>query len=160
MDFKTQYSSSLRINCNAGSPIHITYQPYYTDEGVLELKESGSINQYLEIQSHADSVDINLLLARYNSGETDVLNKVQGFYADVTGAPKTYASMLNQLIAGEQAFMQLPLDVRAKFNHSFTQFMAELGSAEWNDKLNYQPAKVDMDLAQDIAKSEVTSNES
>lgn len=158
-EFRTQYSPRVRIFCDAGTPIHVTYEPYYDEHGVLDLKESGKINQYLEIQSHADSVDINLLLARYNAGETDVLNQVQGFYSDVTGMPKTYAGMLNSLIAGENAFMKLPLDVRAQFNHSFTQFMAEFGSDEWNKKLHYEPAKVDLNLVEEIAKKEVVDDE-
>lgn len=163
MEFKTQYSPRLRIAAEAGTPIHITFEPFYDDKGVLDLKEAGKVNQYLEIQSHADSVDINLLLARYRAGEKDVLNQVQGFYSDVTGMPKTYAGMLNTLIAGENAFMKLPVDIRQKFNHSFTQFMAEFGSDSWNEKLQYEPTKVDMNLvnqiADDAVKTEVKTDE-
>lgn len=135
MEFKTQYSPRKRIAAVSGSDVHVTFEPFYDDRGVLDLKESGVVNSYLDIQSHADSVDINLILARYNAGETDVLSQVQGFYADVTEMPRTYAECLNLGIQGERAFMQLPLEVRAKFNHSFEQFMAEIGSADFAEKM-------------------------
>lgn len=158
--FATQYRPRIRVFAEPGTQVHVTYEPYYDEHGVLNLKESGKVNQYLDIQSHADSVDINILLARYRNGETDVLNQVQGFFSDVTGAPKTYAEMLNSMIAGETAFMKLPLDVRAKFNHSFTEFLAEFGTEGFYEKVKSEPVKVDMDLVQDIAAKESVSDES
>lgn len=158
MDFPTQYTPRLRISAPTGSNVRLTYEPYYDEHGVLDLKESGKIDSYLEIQSHADSVDINLLLARYNAGEADVLNQVQGFYADVTGMPQTYAGLLNTLIKGEQTFNALPLDVRAKFNHSFAQFISEFGSDEFNQKINEKSTEVDMSLVEDIQKDQKEVN--
>lgn len=148
--FDTQYRSHVRVHCSAGDPIRVTFEPFYNDHGVLDLKESGKVNQYLEIQSHADSVDINLLLSRFNSGETDVLNQVQGFYSDVSGMPKSYADLLNTMIAGENSFMKLPLDVRAKFNHSFAQFISEFGTPSFEEKLNYKAKEVNIDQVNSI----------
>lgn len=132
---ETQFREHKRFISNAGSPEKITYEPYYDERGNLELKETGKINQYMDIQSHADSVDIDLIVARYRAGDKDALNKAQGFYADVSGMPKSMVDILNLGIKGEAAFASLPLDVRSRFDNNFAQFIATAGSKEWYDKL-------------------------
>lgn len=133
--FKTQYNGRNRIHCPAGDPIAIIYEPYYDDRGVLDIRPSGKVNTYLEIQSHADSVDINVILARYKNGETDVLNKVQGFFGDFSNMPKTYAEMLNLVLSGERFFDSLSTDIKDKFNHSFEQFLVQYGTKEFEEKI-------------------------
>lgn len=43
--------------------------------------------------------------------------------------PKTYAEMLNTLISAENQFNSLPLEERAKFDHSFEKWLAALDVA-------------------------------
>lgn len=118
-----------------GSRERILYEGYYTDEGRLELRECGRENLYDFIQSYKDSTDINVLLRRYRDGETDVLERVQGTFGDFTVVPNNYAEMLNRVIAGETAFYDLPVEVRAKFDHNFAVFMQEIGSDSFYEKL-------------------------
>ena len=40
--------------------------------------------------------------------------------------PKTYAELLNHIIAGKNAFMDLPVETRAKFGHSFERWLASM----------------------------------
>lgn len=157
--FKTQYNGRVRVNAPAGTPIQVIYEPYYTDDGVLEIRPSGKVNSYLEIQSHADSVDINVLLARYRNGETDVLNRVQGFFGDVSDMPKTYAEMLNLIISGERFFGSLSPEIREKFNNSFGQFISQYGTKEFEQKLK---TEVDMNLVNEVMQNDKAgdSNES
>lgn len=149
--FKTQYNGRVRIHAPAGDQYAIIYEPYYDDRGVLEIRPSGKVNTYLEIQSHADSVDINVILARYKNGETDVLNKVQGFFGDFSNMPKTYAEMLNLVLSGQRFFDSLSTDIKEKFNHSFEQFLAQYGSPEFEKKLK---TEVDMNTVQQIMEKE------
>lgn len=157
--FKTQYNGRVRFHAPAGTPIQVIYEPYYTDDGVLEIRPSGKVNSYLEIQSHADSVDINVLLARYKNGETDVLNRVQGFFGDVSDMPKTYAEMLNLIISGERFFGSLSPEIREKFNNSFGQFISQYGTKEFEKKLK---TEVDMNLVNEVMQNDKVgeSNES
>lgn len=131
MEFETRYRSPVRVHSNLGSPIKQLYTPVFDHDGNLNLVESGQEDLYAEIQSHKDSVDIHVLLQRYANGDSTALTRAQGSYGDFTEMPKTYAELLNNLIQGEKQFLELPVDVRAKFDHSFQNWLITAGSEEW-----------------------------
>ncbi len=133
--FKTQYDARDRISSNPGSPIKQLYSGFYNDRGQVELKEDGTEDIYAFIQSFAESTDINSIIARYQNGEVDVLEKVQGFYGDITEMPKTYAEALQRISDSEKVFFSLPLDVRAKFGHSFSEFLAASQEDDFLERL-------------------------
>lgn len=112
-----------------GNHIHKLLKPQFDKSGNYELVEAGEVDVYAEIQSHAESCDINVLMAKYQNGDASALSKVQGTYFDATGMPKTYAEMLNILIDAENQFNALPLDERAKFDHSFEKWLSALDFA-------------------------------
>lgn len=129
MTFPTQYrylDAPERFRSEHGDPIHITYAPHFDETGHYELVESGKINIYDEIQSHADSVDIHILLKRYAEGDAGALAKAQGVFMDVTGMPRTYAEMINILNDANAAFLTLPVEERAKYDHSFEVWLSSL----------------------------------
>ncbi len=136
--FKTQYDARDRIVTNPGNPIKQLYSGSYNERGQVELREDGTENLYDFIQSFADSTDIHAILRRFENGEVDVLEKVQGFYGDVTEMPKTYAEALQRIADSERVFMSLPVDVRAKFGHSFSEFLAASNDADFLERLGVQ----------------------
>uniref|UniRef100_A0AAU8B0A8 Internal scaffolding protein n=1 Tax=Dulem virus 161 TaxID=3145638 RepID=A0AAU8B0A8_9VIRU len=155
MRFTTQYESHSRVFSNLGSRDHILYSPVLDENGHLELEESGVENIYDMIQSHKDSCDINLLVKRFAAGEIDVLEKRQGQYLDVTQFPVTYAEMLNNVIDGEKKFYELPVEVRARFGHSFTQWLAAMDNMpDWLSKMGVQASADASDGKTDTPKSE------
>lgn len=125
-DFRTQYDAHDRIYQQPGSGDKITYSPKLLEDGTIDLQEIGKEDLYGYIQSHRDSCDINVLMARYRNGDVDALNKVQGVYGDFTGMPHSFAEALNAMIAAEQTFAQLPLEVREKFDHSLEKFVVAM----------------------------------
>lgn len=136
--FRTQYSVRPRYYSNIGDPVKILYSPQVSDTGHIELVESGRENLYEYIQSFKDSVDINVLFERFQKGDTSVLERFsqkQGFFADITEIPKTYAGVLNQLLAVEDYFNKLPADIRSKFDNSLSVFISGIGSSDFADKL-------------------------
>lgn len=133
--FRTQYDPSVKTPADPGSRIKTQYSPFFTKDGVMELRPTGKINLYDEIQSHADSVDIHILLARYAAGDVGVFARVQGAYGDFTQMPQTFAEALNVLSAAEQYFMGLPPETRALFGHSFNQFIASMDQSDWTSKV-------------------------
>lgn len=139
MNFKTQYDSRSRVYQPNGDPIKILYGPKFDGNGRMYLVETGRENLYEYIQSHADSVDINVLLKLYQSGDTTVLSRVQGAYGDFTQLPKTFAEALNTLIAAEQYFNGLPVETRAQFNHNFNQFIASMDSPDFSSRMGIAP---------------------
>lgn len=128
MTFRTQYDKPTRFHVEPGVRVKTLYGPIFDDRGVMHLTEIGKHNLYAEIQSHKDSVDINVLLARYRNGDVEALSRIQGAYGDFTEMPKTYAEALNAMIAAEQYFLSLPVEVRNRFGHSFNQFLASMDS--------------------------------
>lgn len=137
--FKTQYDARDRIKTNPGNPIKQLYSGSYNERGQVELKEDGTEDTYAFIQSFAESTDIHSILRRYQNGEVDVLEKVQGFYGDITEMPKTYAEALQRIADSEKVFWSLPVDVRAKFGHSFSEFLAASNENDFLDKLGVKP---------------------
>ncbi len=137
--FKTQYDARDRIKTQPGNPIKKLYSGSYNERGQVELKEDGTEDLYAFIQSFAESTDIHAILRRYQNGEVDVLEKVQGFYGDVTEMPHTYAEALQRIADSEKVFMSLPVDVRAKFGHSFSEFLAASQDADFLDRLGVKP---------------------
>lgn len=129
--FRTVYDESTRIFSNPGSPLKTVYRPKVNEDGVLDLVDSGQENLYDYIQSWRDSCDINLILARYANGDVDALSKVQGAYGDFTQFPKTYAEMLNRVNQGKLLFADLPLEIREKYNHDFSQFIAAMDNPDF-----------------------------
>ena len=137
--FKTWHDQRDRVHCNSGDPEKILYSPEFDRNGVMTLKESGRENLYDFIQSHRDSVDLHKILDRFQSGDVSVLSRVQGSFGDFSQFPQTYAELLNQVIAGEQTFNSLPLDIREQFGHSFHAWLAQAGSESWLKAMGYTP---------------------
>lgn len=157
--FKTQYDARDRIKSNPGNPIKQLYSGSYNDRGQLELKEDGTEDLYAFIQSFAESTDIHSILKRYQNGEVDVLEKVQGFYGDVTEMPKTYAEALQRIADSEKVFMSLPVDVRAKFGHSFSQFLAASQDDDFLDRLGVKPIEQAANMSPVPDDSQATTKE-
>lgn len=139
--FNTQYDARDRIISHPGNPIKQLYSGSYNERGQVELKEDGTEDLYAYIQSFAESTDIHSILKRYQNGEVDVLEKVQGFYGDITEMPHTYAEALQRIADSEKVFLSLPVEVRAKFGHSFSEFLAASQEADFLDRLGVQPSE-------------------
>lgn len=150
--FRTKYSDRLVRESDAGSPMKEDIVATLDKDGFIQLEVVGEFSLYDEIQSHADSCDINLLYKRFVNGETDVFSRVQGMYGDFSAMPKTYADMLNSVIAGERFFDALPIDVKEKFNGSFTHWMATMESEDWYRKMGYTPKESQVKPAEPAVK--------
>lgn len=131
LKFPTMYDDHSRVHSCAGNGLKKVYKPVVRDDGVVDLVEAGTESLYDYIQSWKDSVDINVIMARYANGDVDALSKVQGAYGDFTQFPTTYAEMLNRVIQGKHMFASLPLEIREKYNHDFGQFIAAMDKPDF-----------------------------
>ena len=139
LGFSTQYRPRTRFISNGGQRERILYQAKFDENGVMDLVESGKEDLYDFIQSHAESVDIHVILARFQNGDIDALSRVQGAYGDFTNMPTSYAELLNRVNEGQSFFNSLPVDIRAKFNHNFAEFMAAMDKPDFLEKLGIKP---------------------
>lgn len=126
---------------NSGTRYKSVFSAFYNADGVLELEEIRTKDIYTEIQAYKDSVDINTIMKKYQNGDDSVLNKVQGFFADVTGLPKDMQSMFNSIKQTEEFFEQLPADVKTLYNNDFHQFMFQYEPQDFIHRYNeaYKP---------------------
>lgn len=152
MDFKTQYSDREPVYTCAGSPERITYGGHYDEKGRVVLEETGRENLYDFIQSHAESVDIHVLMKRYANGDTDALSRAQGFFGDVLDFPKTYADALNHMQEMEKQFAALPAEVRLNFGNSFAEFLAASGDSDFLERIGFKPTVSDKTDSNDTVK--------
>lgn len=138
MVFPTQFDARDRTISNVGDRIKQLYEARVDNNGTIDLVEAGRENLYDYIQSFKESCDINTIVKRFASGDTDVLARRQATYGDFTQFPGTYADLLNTVIQGENYFNSLPLETRAKFNHSFREWMASMDNMqEFVEKMGF-----------------------
>lgn len=150
--FATQFTrQGERQLSNVGSGMKDDYKMHVDDDGKRELRKSGEYNLYAEIQSYKDSVSIDYILSRFVNGDETALSRAQGIYGDFTEMPKTMAELQQRIIDAEDLFYQLPLDIRAQYNHSPSEFYAQLDSEKTKNIF-----KVDDKAKEDIKSDVVT----
>lgn len=138
-----------QVFSDAGERMVTTYTAALDDNGRIDLIESGQFDLYQEIQSHKDSVDIDLMIQRFNNGDISALGSPRPpIYLDVTDFPKSYAEMYQLVIDAKNNFEQLPLAVRDAFGHSPEAYFASFGTDGFNDIMSkfYPKADTDVDL--------------
>ena len=87
MEFRTQFDKRPRYNCEPGSPIKDILAGEYNKQKQLVVVKKGEENLYAYINSFADSVDINVLLARFANGDKEALLQRAGAYIDISSLP-------------------------------------------------------------------------
>lgn len=150
--FATQFTrQGERQLSSVGSGMKDTYKMHVDEDGKRELRKSGKYNLYADIQSYKDSVSIDYILSRFVNGDETALSRAQGIYGDFTEMPKTMAELQQRIIDAEDLFYQLPLDIRAQYNHSPSEFYAQLDSEKTKNIF-----KVDDKAKEDIKSDVVT----
>lgn len=115
-----------------GDRIKVKYSPVVNDNGTIDLIPAGKQDLQELYNSQAAGCDMHLIVSRYLAGDTSVLERVQGFYGDVSQLPRNNAELLQRVIDGERMFDQLPKDVKAAFDNDFRKWFATAGTDEWS----------------------------
>lgn len=152
--FRTQFDRKS-VPYPKTTSIVTDYQLSLAPDGKEVLVAVGEHDIYPEIQSHAKSVDINEIVLRYQRGDIDVLAQRAGMYGDFTNMPTSYAELYQNVLDAQAYFDSLPLEVRQKFDHSFSKFFTSIGTPGFNAAFS-QPDVDDVNSI--IDESEVTSD--
>ena len=131
----------VRFYSNAGSQLADKHAIRIDDFGHKTLVKTGEqTNIYLKIQSHVDECDIEILLARSEVEGYEILDRKAASYGDVTTAPKSLLEAQIMLQDQENEFNQLPLEIRKKFNFSFSEYIAEASKdiKNWAEKMGFK----------------------
>lgn len=141
MRFRTQFDPHDRVLQSSGNRIHNILSGRFDDSGAFVLDVSGTEDIYDQIQSHAASCDIHVILDRFRRGDLDALgDPACSVFADTAEMPRNYAQLLNLVADGERAFMQLPVEERARFDHSFAQWLMSFDKTLDSSKPASEPA--------------------
>lgn len=120
-----------RFYSNPGSPIYERREARLQDDGTYKLVVVGQTNIQEQYDADGAVSCLPALIARFANGEVDVLSKVQGFYGDITTAPKSFAELLQTVIDGQNLFDSLPVSIKRNFGDSFEQWFSSYGSEDW-----------------------------
>lgn len=129
--FRTQFDRKS-VPYPETTSIVTDYQLSLALDGKEVLVPVGEHDIYPEIQSHAKSVDINEIILRHQRGDIDVLAQRAGMYGDFTNMPTSYAELYQSVLDAQAYFDSLPLDIRQKFDHSFSKFFTSIGTPEFD----------------------------
>lgn len=125
MNDRCRNYSSGRGSCPVGSRTRDKFVKDRTTNPPT-LRKVGETDQYGLIQSFKDECDVNRIVARYQAGDTSVLQRVQGLYYDATQLPTEQTEMMNLSALARESWENLPDDFKAKFNNDKEAFVNAL----------------------------------
>lgn len=148
MKFKKPFDRQETFT-KVGSPLHQEFESSFDEKGRIVLTPVNPQNKYLEIQSFADSVDINILIAKYEAGDETALNRVQGYYGDFSNLPDNIHDIYNLIQRARQDFDGLDVGIRNQFDNSFEQYLFSVGTEDWFNKM-----KIDQPIKEEVKTDE------
>lgn len=152
MEFRTQYDKRPRYYCESGSPERPVLAGEYNKERQLVVVEKGKENLYEYINSFADSVNINVLLARFANGDKEALLQRAGAYIDISALPTNINDFIKLSRDAENLFNTLPVEVKKEFNNNVVEFISTIGDPSWNEKMNKSPAEIQEKIVKESAE--------
>lgn len=134
MKFRNQFTNDSDVFVSvAGSKIVAEYGLVTSDDGITSVGVVGEKNLDSIIQSNKDTGNVALLVAKYNAGDTEALNKARGVYGDFRNMPTTYAEMVSRLNECRAVFEALPVDIKEQFDNNPDVFWCQYGSERFNN---------------------------
>lgn len=142
---KTWRQSHDRFYSDCGERYRPLYAPHYDEDGVLNVSQVGETDLYASIQSHAVSVDIDNIIARFTNGDNSVLENRTPYYLDLEDIPDHPAKLMNALNKAEDYFNSLDADIREGFGNDFMRFICSQYSNSDNNSIDNTGSLPDRD---------------
>ena len=140
--FYTQFEKPKAKKTPAGSIYLDEYQEELDENGQRQLVKCGKKNVYAMIQEDAESVKIENILHAVAMGDLNALKQREATYCDATTMPKNLMEAQNLVIRMKDEFYKMPVEVRKEFNNDPEQYVSEMGTdlfkekmAPYNDKI-------------------------
>lgn len=131
------------------------YEERINRNGIKVLVEVGRHNLNEFVQSSLEGTLVYNILHKFELGDTSVLEKVKGFYADVTEVPTSLIEVHNLMSRVSKNFDSLPSELKEKFGNSPETFLASIENGEFSKIIasmqdsKKQDSKVDPDNGKD-----------
>ncbi len=140
MKFRNQFTADSHVFIsNPGAKIVAEYGLVTAEDGSTFVGVVGEKNLDAIIQSNKDTGNVALLVAKYNAGDEEALNRVRGVYGDFRNMPTTYAEMVSRLNECRALFEALPVDIKEEFDNNPDVFWSEYGTERFNNIITGSP---------------------
>lgn len=154
--FYTRYNRPKTIENETGTNFDKVRTMIIDENGHKKLVITGETNRYEKVQKHKEECLIENILAKATM-DPSILNQKEGKYFDATEMPKTLAEAQNKIIAVKQEFEKLPVEIRAKFDHSPEKYVQEYGSKMWGEALGIIKEQTKEEPTNEEKKEEVVN---
>lgn len=132
---KTKFDRE-RVFTPCGTRYLNVYMEELDKQGRLHLVKTGQTNVYDRIQADLESTKIENILHQVAMGDLSVLNQRETLYVDATNMPKNLMDAQNIVIKAKAEFEQFPKEVREIFHNSPEEYVSEMGTQEFLDKMS------------------------
>lgn len=119
----------------SGSIFLNTYEESIDDLGRLTLEKTGQTNIYAKIQEEHETTKIESILHAVAMGDLNALNQREAMYVDSTTMPHSLREAQELVIKAKNEFYNMPIEVRKEFNNSPEQYVSEMGTKEFLEKM-------------------------
>lgn len=126
----------VRTHTPAGTRYLNVYQEEISKSGRKHLVKTGETCVYDRIQADLESSKIETILHQVAMGDLSVLNQRETMYVDATNMPKNLMEAQNIVIKAKAEFEQFPKEVREIFHNSPEEYVSEMGTQEFLNKMS------------------------
>lgn len=131
--YKIDFSAE-RIPTPSGSKFLTTYT-LSTEEGRETLTPTGKNNIYDMIQADLEDSKIENVIKKVMMGDLSVLRQSEPQYIDASTMPNDMMTIQNIIVKTKQEFERMPEEVRKLFNYSAEEYVNEMGTKEFMEKM-------------------------
>lgn len=147
MKFPTKYDEHDRFFTNKGNRYRTVYGSKLDRNHNIVVEPKGKEDLYSYINSWADSVDIEVLLKRFQAGDQQALLQRAGSYIDVASLPTNLNDFVEYSMNATSFFNTLPVEIKEQFGNNVLEFISKVGTEEWNKIMDTSPAQIDKEIS-------------
>lgn len=135
MKFFNKYEMPECPSTPAGDKYLATYQEQIDKNGKKKVVRIGQKNVDELIQVDLESTKIENILHAVAMGDLNALKQREITYFDATTMPKSLMEMQNLGIKARNEFDSFPIEVKELFHNSCDEYIAQMGTKEFFDKM-------------------------
>lgn len=139
--YKIDFSAEKRP-----TPAGTKFLPTYTLstlDGRETLERTGKTNIYEMIQADLEDSKIENVIKRVMMGDLTVLRQSDPQYIDASTMPNDMMTVQNIIVKTKQEFEKMPEEIKKLFNYSAEEYVNEMGTKEFMEKMKPYNEKIE-----------------
>lgn len=112
------------------------YEERFDTNGAICLVETGKTDLNAFIQASKESTLVYNILDRFQRGDVGVLDKVRGFFADVTDMPNSLMEAHQLVTRIANGFDSLPSDIKSEFGNDVNGMLKAIDDGKFSEILS------------------------